>query len=310
MVTALVFAGLLSDCTSSASQPERTVGVAVRPGSSLADQAVQIEITGLSPGGLVNVQLRSTDAHGVPWQASAAYRADPGGDVDLSTAAAISGSYHGISGMGLIWSMHALKPDPAGAYFWGDTPLAFTLAVSAHSTQVASASFQRKFSAGATAETMESLPADGFVGEFWHPANTASRRPAVLVLAGSEGGLPGVLLPALLASSGYPALGVAYFAEPGLPQTRTSGYKARCSWTAARQTRHGPHAHTPKPYSACSTPITIAGHTCCTPTPAPDTRLGHSSPMSPLPPSQTLTTPPTSRHAHCYGPICSPFSPD
>src|ERR1017187_8336710 len=37
-------------------------------------------------------------------------------------------------------------------------------------------------------------------------------------------------------------------------------------------------------HSACSTPITIAGHTCCTPTPAPDTRLGHSSPMSPLPP--------------------------
>ena len=220
VVTALVFAGLLSGCTSSAPQPERTVGVAVRADSSLADQAVQIEVTGLSPGGLVNVQLRSTDAHGVPWQASAAYRADPGGDVDLSTAAAISGSYHGISDMGLIWSMHALKPDPAGAYFWGgDTPLAFTLAVSAHGTQVASASFQRKFSAGAIPETTESLTADGFVGEFWHPANTAGRRPAVLVLGGSEGRLPGALLPALLASNGYPALGVAYFAEPGLPQT-------------------------------------------------------------------------------------------
>jgi len=121
--------------------------------------------------------------------------------------------------MGLIWSMQALEPDPAGAYFWGDTPLAFTLAVSAHGIQVASASFQRKFSAGAIAETMESLTADGFVGEFWHPADTAARRPAVLVLGGSEGGLPGVLLPALLASNGYPALGVAYFAEPGLPQT-------------------------------------------------------------------------------------------
>jgi dienelactone hydrolase len=222
MVTSLVFVGLLSGCTSSASQPERTVSVTVRPGSSLADQAVQIEITGLSPDELVNVQLSSTDAQGVPWQASAAYRADPGGDVDLSTATAISGSYHGISGMGLIWSMHALKPDPAGAYFWGgDAPFAFTLAVSARGTQVASASFQRKFSAGAIAETMESLTDDGFVGELWHPANTATaaRRPAVLVLGGSEGGLPGALLPALLASSGYPALGVAYFAEPGLPQT-------------------------------------------------------------------------------------------
>jgi hypothetical protein len=151
---------------------------------------------------LVNVQLSSTDAHGVPWQASAAYRADAGGDVDLSTAAAISGSYHGISGMGLIWSMRALKPDPAGAYFWGDTPLAFTLAVSAHGTRVASASFQRKFSAGAIAETMESLTADGFVGEFWHPANTAARRPRIAVLGVSRGSeaaqLIGVYYPTLV----------------------------------------------------------------------------------------------------------------
>jgi dienelactone hydrolase len=41
----------------------------------------------------------------------------------------------------------------------------------------------------------------------------------VLVLGGSEGGLPRGLLSALLASNGYPALSVAYFAEPGLPQT-------------------------------------------------------------------------------------------
>jgi dienelactone hydrolase len=156
----------------------------------------------------------------VPWQASAGYRADPGGDVDLSTAAAISGSYHGVSAMGLIWSMRALKPDPVGAYFWnGPTPLAFTLAVSAHGIQVASASFQRKFSAGAIAGATESLTADGFIGEFWHPADNTARRPAVLVLGGSEGGLPISLLPELLASEGYPALGVAYFDEPGLPQT-------------------------------------------------------------------------------------------
>ncbi len=220
MVTALVSAGLLSGCTSSSSQPAHTVSVTVQPGFSLIDKPVQIRITGLSAGEQVSVQLGSTDSHGVPWQASAGYRADPGGDVDLSTAAAISGSYHGVSAMGLIWSMRALKPDPAGAYFWdGPTPLAFNLTVSAHGTQVASASFQRRFSAGAIKGTTESLAADGFIGEFWHPADSAARRPAVLVLGGSEGGLPFSLLPELLASEGYAALGVAYFHEPGLPQT-------------------------------------------------------------------------------------------
>jgi len=133
LLTALLLAGLLAGCTSPAPPSERAVSVAIRPISSLADQAIHIQITALSPGELVTVQVGSTDARGVPWEASASYRADPAGNVDLSTAAAISGSYHGVSGMGLIWSMHALKPDPAGAYYWrGTTPLAFTLAVSVH----------------------------------------------------------------------------------------------------------------------------------------------------------------------------------
>src|SRR6516165_7851386 len=105
MLTALVFAGLLAGCTSSTAQPERGVSVTVRPDSSLADQAVHVKITGLNRGELVNVELGSTDARGVPWQASASYRADAEGDVDLSTEAAISGSYRGVSGTGLIWSL-------------------------------------------------------------------------------------------------------------------------------------------------------------------------------------------------------------
>lgn len=59
----------------------------------------------------------------------------------------------------------------------------FTLAVSADGTRLASASFQRSFSPIALTETTPSLTADGFVGEFWHPADTAARRPAVLVYA-------------------------------------------------------------------------------------------------------------------------------
>ncbi|HEY2508913.1 MAG TPA: acyl-CoA thioester hydrolase/BAAT C-terminal domain-containing protein, partial [Streptosporangiaceae bacterium] len=71
----------------------------------------------------------------------------------------------------------------------------------------------------ALVDQTESLQANGFIGEFWHPAATATRRPAILVIGGSQGGLPGVLLPALLAGHGYPALGVAYFGAAGLPTT-------------------------------------------------------------------------------------------
>jgi hypothetical protein len=64
----------------------------------------------------------------------------------------------------------------------------------------------------------ESVRTDGFMGQYWHAGTTTTRRPAVLVLDGLPGGMPAVL-PAMLAASGYPALGVAYFKEPGLPQT-------------------------------------------------------------------------------------------
>ena len=48
------------------------------------------------------------------------------------------------------------------------------------------------------------------------------RRTAVLVFGGSEGGLATSLLAARFAADGYPALALAYFREPGLPQTLTN----------------------------------------------------------------------------------------
>lgn len=218
IVAAFLLAGLLAACTGSRSPPVRAVRVTTRPKSSVADQAVHIVVTGLNSGEPVTVQVSSTDARGVRWRSSATYRANATGDVDLDEAPATSGSYRGISGMGVIWSMRPERPDPAGAYFWDNQePMAFNVTVTTGGRQVASASFERRFSPIPLAQSTESLRADGFVGDFWHPANTVTRRPAIVVLGGSGGGLP-VLLPALLASNGYPALGVAYFAEPGLPQ--------------------------------------------------------------------------------------------
>jgi dienelactone hydrolase len=67
---------------------------------------------------------------------------------------------------------------------------------------------------------METIKDSGFVGEFSAPVTPrAERTPAVLLFGGSEGGLHGQLLSALLTLHGYPVLDLAYFAEPGLPPT-------------------------------------------------------------------------------------------
>lgn len=215
--SALLLAVVAPACAAPASSAS-SVKVVVSPPVSLADRAVTIRVTGLAPGEQAAVQVRSTDAVGAHWLASASYHADARGDLDLNKSAATSGSYLGVAGMGLIWSMQPTGSDPAGAYFWNNAlPLTFTVTVRVRGSSVASATIQRKLSPGPLTSQTESLQANGFVGEFWRPpaADTAGRA-AILVIGGSNGGLP-LLLPAMLASSGYPTLSMAYFNYPGLP---------------------------------------------------------------------------------------------
>jgi dienelactone hydrolase len=216
LVVALLLAAPVAGCSASAQAPGATV--TVTPRTSMADQPVQIRVAGLAGGQRATVQVSSTDAAGVRWQASAVYRADAAGDIDLNSAAVLSGSYSGVSGMGLIWSMQPTKTPPLGAYSWGSAPRTFAVSVNAGGARVASGGFQRTMSQAHLTQQDESVSADGFMGQYWHAGTTTTRRPAVLVLDGLPGGMPTVL-PAMLAASGYPALGVAYFKEPGLPQT-------------------------------------------------------------------------------------------
>jgi hypothetical protein len=66
--------------------------VTVQPANSLADQAVHINVAGLSAGELATVQVTLTDSSGVPWVAAARYRADASGRMNLDQAAPVSGS--------------------------------------------------------------------------------------------------------------------------------------------------------------------------------------------------------------------------
>jgi dienelactone hydrolase len=61
------------------------------------------------------------------------------------------------------------------------------------------------------------LAGQGFDGCYYSPRASSRPSPAILVLGGSEGGLPCYYRPGLLASHGYPTLALAYFGAPGLP---------------------------------------------------------------------------------------------
>ncbi|WP_267286677.1 acyl-CoA thioesterase/bile acid-CoA:amino acid N-acyltransferase family protein [Kitasatospora acidiphila] len=129
--------------------------------------------------------------------------------------------------MGLFWSMGPAGGDPDQASFGpklstGPAPgFPVDITVTAHGRQLATTTLTREvMSAGVTTKQLTQA-SDQVTGELFLPPATAGRHPAVLLLGGSEGGFSSVgkLAAAQLASHGYPALVVAYFHLPGLPDT-------------------------------------------------------------------------------------------
>lgn len=221
---AVVVPTVVLACSASAAASTHTVVVKVTPASSVEDQPVQITVSGLAAHERVTVDVRSTDAKGIPWASSTAFRADASGRLDLARAAAMGGSYRGgatyrsVWSMGVIATMQPTKPSPADAYFWGGERR-FTVAVRAHGHTLASTVFRRRFSARALRLQHTTLHGNGFIADYWAPGSLSGERPAILALGGSEGGGGPYLPAALLAAHGDPTLSLAYFNEPGLPQT-------------------------------------------------------------------------------------------
>jgi len=230
-------ASALPGCSSSSA---RHGVVSVTPGSSLLDQPVRIEVTGLDPDRVVTVALRSADSNGVTWTSRATFRSDGSGDIDLAADPAAGGSYRGVDPMGLTDTMQPPSGHDTDLYYsWSDgTPGRFQVTVTEDGSTVAGGQFSRAGTAAGVTVSSESIAATGFFGEFWKPPPGSPPRPAVLEFGGSEGGLDGSLVGGALASAGYPTLDIAYFGEPGLPPHLASiplEYFARALRWLARQ---------------------------------------------------------------------------
>lgn len=214
----LAVVGGLSSIAASAAQ---TVTVRVTPSSSVEDQSINIEVSGLKPHAQVTVALRSTDASDVTWTSRAAFLADSRGVVDTATSPARGGSYLGAWQMGLIASMTTSGHRPDALYVWpGSTGRAsFSVAVTSGGREIASTRFSRSWGRVPLTEKDETVASSRFAGSFYAPRDAKSRT-ALLLFEGSEGGIPATtrLLARRFAAEGYPALVIAYFGAPGLPQ--------------------------------------------------------------------------------------------
>lgn len=196
------------------------VSITATPASALLDQHIGIQISGLSPNTAVRVRAMSRAQDALWWRSEALFVADSLGQIDLDHDASQSGSYVGIDGMGLFWSMRP-DEDPKHADHSAQAiqdfskPLITQIQVADGRGEIASTSVERRYSSGG----VRSRAANGEIAATLYLDNQGLPLPGVLVIGGSDGGPGAPEVAMLLASHGFAALSLSYFGDIGLPQT-------------------------------------------------------------------------------------------
>jgi dienelactone hydrolase len=185
----------------------RAQTIEVTPNHALSDESVAIRANGLQANERVTIQAGLVDGKGQSWSSQAEFLADAQGTVDASHQAPVKGSYDEISAMGLVWSM---KPNEkhveryASPRDLGVQVIEFRLME--NGKQVSSAQLEQR----TVAEGVRQIKLEGELHGMLFVPGTEGRHPGVLVVGGSEGGLP-TQKAAWLASHGFAALALAYF---------------------------------------------------------------------------------------------------
>lgn len=178
----------------------------------LLGEPISIELDGLPSDRELTLVAERTMEATEPSGARVLYRSQavfsaPQGSLDLATALPRSGTYTAADIRGLFWSMNPVEGGDAG----GLQPLQVKLTATSAGRVLASA----------TIEFIEALPelkveqVKEFPGAVFATLPGRSRRPAIIVLGGSEGGGRTARTAApRFASRGFAVLGLPYY-SPG-----------------------------------------------------------------------------------------------
>ena len=189
----------------------------VSPGPEfVVGDPVGIVLDGLPPGGELRIEARRTV---VEWQtgrprayrSEARFRADAAGRVDLASAAPLpGGSYEGVDLRGLFWSQ-APAPEGTPVSQPGRVQLEARSADGAHTLATQELVLRPARTDIASRDAAPFPGARLFVG----PGPEGLRRPALIVLGGSEGGTRILRDGPVWASRGYAVLALPYYSPPG-----------------------------------------------------------------------------------------------
>ncbi len=191
------------------------VHLEVAPQEAMAHEPFRVfRVTGLAPGQVVGLRAATQDAEARPWVASALFRADEQGVVDLTRQAPLQGTYTGVDPMGLLWSMRPVLSSRAPVFEPPTPAYTVTLTVEVAGRALARTQVTRRLRHPGV--TCREVREGSLVGAVCRPPGEGPF-PAVLLLSGSEGGYHPERA-AWWASHGVVAFSLAYFGVEPLPQ--------------------------------------------------------------------------------------------
>jgi dienelactone hydrolase len=214
---------------STTSSPEITA----EPANGMSSDPVAIQVTGLVPATSVVVEATMTDRLGATYRGVAEFEVGADGCVDLTRQAPRAGTYRGIDGMGLFWSVEqtSAATDLSQRHQLPDATW-WTLRASVDGVEVARLEVERRHVSHDTLST--DVRENELVGRLYLPPGTDL--PGMIVITGSGGGLA-LQSAASLAARGYAALALAYFGIEGRPddlaETPLEYLEAGIAWLCA-----------------------------------------------------------------------------
>ncbi|XP_071971824.1 acyl-coenzyme A thioesterase 1-like [Engystomops pustulosus] len=207
----------------------RAVCLSVDPQSGLADEKLHVRVQGLSPRDAVTLRAVVVDEQGCLFDSCAHYAADSSGSVDLHRDASLGGDYTGVLPMGLLWSLSPSvmeKPyqrlEKKSVY---KSPMVVEVLVHEGHTRpkalpgavLAKTKCERLFIAPGVRRIR--LREGAVRGSLFLPPGQGTF-PGVIDMFGDDGGLV-EYRSSLLASRGFAAMALPYFAFEDLPPAMT-----------------------------------------------------------------------------------------
>ncbi len=181
----------------------------VAPQTALTDAPVRLRAKTQSPHAFVTIEARA-EIDGTAYRSWASYRTDATGALNLDAAAPLQGTYAGVDGMGLFWSM---QPMASHGYVPASlVPIRVRLTLYTATSSNSVMLTRERIAADVTRVALRGKP---IVGTLFL-SRRSSARGIVVVLGGSEGGMDENRA-AIIASHGFDTLALAYFGVSGLP---------------------------------------------------------------------------------------------